>query len=412
MNSQFFQRDRDKFMDLMDDNSVAVFFSGGPVRDTADQFFPFSVDRNFYYFTGIPRENMVLMMSKLGGTTDVCLFIPPVDELYEKWHARFVRKDEATECSGIDNVQYTPDFEGAFAKKVYTAENVPSLYLYSNITELDEPEDRYRRFAQVVARQFPTIRIQNSQPIMSALRSVKEPEEIAQIQEAVSLTGEALSFVMQKLRPGIYEYEIAAHYHYQLALRNSRPRHKSVIASGQNAMMLHYNAGTSQVEAGQLVLMDVGAYHNWYASDITRTYPVSGRFTPRQKDVYNVVLEAQEVAMAAMRDGVAELSVNQAVKQYFAKELRSLKLISDDSEVERYFYHSIGHQIGLDLHDLRSPGRVLRENSVYTVEPGLYIAEEGIGIRIEENVVVTKTGVRCLSGDIIKTVADIENYMG
>jgi len=411
MNSEFFTRNRARFTELMDDNSIAIFFSGRFARDTADQFFPFSVDRNFYYFTGLDRENMVLMMAKIGGETETHLFIPPVDELYEKWHARFVRQDEARERSGIQSVADSHTFESALVKRVNTAEAVQSLYLFFALTDTGEPHDQYRQFAQSFKKQFPGIAIKDSKPIMSALRSVKATEEINEIQEAINLTGDALSFVMRNLRPGIFEYEITAHYIYQLALKNSRPRHKTVVASGHNAMVLHYSGGASQVQDGQLVLMDVGAYHNWYASDITRTYPVNGKYTARQKDIYRVVLEAQEVAMDAMRAGVTELSVNQAVKRYFAKALRTLGLITVDSDVDRYFYHSIGHQIGLDLHDLRSPGKILRENSVYTVEPGLYVAEEGIGIRIEDNVVVTKSGVRCLSGHILKTVEDIENFM-
>ncbi|MGI6359053.1 MAG: aminopeptidase P family protein [Bacillota bacterium] len=411
MKAELFQRNREKFTSLMVDNSLAVFYSNTHVRSTADQFYPFCVDRNFYYFTGIARENMILLFSKIDGQVETRLFIPPVDALYEKWHARFVRDYEAQEISGIAQVLESSTFEASLAKTISTAPNLESIYLFFWISELDEPDNQYRQLAGRIRRQYPAIRFINSQPLMARLRTAKEPEEVAEIKRAIDLTGDALCFVMKQLRPGIFEYEIAAHYQYHLALHNSQARFKTVVASGQNAMMLHYNSGQSQVQDGQLVLMDLGAFSNCYVSDITRTYPVNGKFTPRQRDLYNIVLEAQEVAADAMRAGVSELSVNQAVKRYLAKQLHGLGLIRVDSDVNNYFYHSIGHHIGLDLHDLKVPDKTLVENSVYTVEPGLYLAEEGIGIRIEDNVLVTKSGVEFLSAGIIKTVSDIENFM-
>ena len=160
-----------------------------------------------------------------------------------------------------------------------------------------------------------------------------------------------------------------------------------------------------------LILLDLGALSNYYASDITRTYPVNGKFTQRQKDIYNIVLGAQDVTFDAMHVGASEKDVNNRVKAYFAKELKTLKFIKDDSEVDKYYYHSIGHPLGLDVHDYIRRDKTMQENNVYTVEPGLYIKEEGIGIRIEDNVWVTKNGIINLSKDIIKTVSDIENFM-
>lgn len=412
MNSTFFQENRKRFSNRMRNNSIAVFFSNTFWRDTADQFYPFSVDRNFYYFTGIGRENMVLMLSKINDEVEECLFIPPVDEMYEKWHAVFVRREEAVKRSGIANVLETAAFDQSLAKKIYSSGNVEYVYVFSNIAEMNEADNLYTSFARKVRDRFPAVGLLNSLPIMAELRNIKDKEEILEIKKAVDMTKEALEFTMKALRPGIYEYEITAHFQYQLALRNSRARFRTIVASGQNAMILHYNAGHTRTKDNDLVLLDLGAFSNWYVSDITRTYPVSGKFTQRQKDLYNIVLEAQNVAMSEMRAGVSELAVNNAVKRYYAKELKNMKLIKLDSEVERYFYHGIGHSIGLDLHDLKNPEKLLLENAVFTVEPGLYIAEEGTGIRIEDDVVVTRSGVELLSGDIIKTVADIENYMG
>jgi len=194
-------------------------------------------------------------------------------------------------------------------------------------------------------------------------------------------------------------------------LRGSKPSFKTIGASGKNAVILHYIDLLDKIEDGNLILLDLGALSNNYASDITRTYPANGKFTQRQKDIYNIVLEAQDVTMDAMHVGASETAVNDAVKAHFAAGLKTLKLIKDDSEVEKYYYHGVGHPLGLDVHDLRRRDKTMQENNVYTVEPGLYIKEEGIGIRIEDDVLVTKNGVINLSKDIIKTVNDIENFM-
>jgi Xaa-Pro aminopeptidase len=216
---------------------------------------------------------------------------------------------------------------------------------------------------------------------------------------------------MKNLKPGRFEYQIRADFEYQLMLRNSKPSFHTIGASSGNAVILHYVELQRKLEDGDMILLDLGALSNNYASDITRTYPVNGKFTQRQKDIYNVVLGAQDVTMDAMHVGASETEVNNKVKAYFAKELKILNLIKDDSEVDKYYYHGVGHPLGLDVHDLRRRDKTMQENNVYTVEPGLYIKEEGIGIRIEDDVWVTKNGIINLSKDIIKAVNDIENFM-
>lgn len=412
MNREFYVRNRSNFSKEMKDNSTAVFFSGTFIRDTCDQFiYPFSVDRNFYYLTGIDRENMILVISKLDNVVGEYLYIPQVDELYEKWNAVFLRSDEAKNKSGIANVQYLESFEKDFAKKMFYDMTVENVYIFSHYSELGEFENLNKLFAKRVRRQYPAVNIINSLSIMTKLRNIKTEEEINEIKNAVDLTNNALNFIMKTLRPGIFEYEIKSHYIHQLSMNNSRPRFRSVIAAGSNALILHYNESNYQTKDGDMVLMDLGATNNWYVSDITRTYPVSGKYTDRQKELYNIVLEAQMVAMDAIKIGSTEDNVNAVIKKFYAKALKSIKLIKDDIDVNNYYFHGSGHSIGLDLHDLRMPRKEIVENSVYTVEPGLYIEEEGLGIRIEDNVVVTKNGLINLSEGILKTTDDIENFM-
>jgi Xaa-Pro aminopeptidase len=395
----------------MEDNSTAVFFSGKPPRQSADQEYEFSVDKNFFYLTGIDKDNMVLLINKVSGRITEELFIPPVNEMYEKWFGILLRKEEAISISGVSTIQNINDFQTQFAKRLCSADRPDNVYILSYITDINESYDEYRKLAHIIKKQFPTVRLMNYLDIMTNLRSSKSEYEIKEIETAISYTKEALEFVMRNLKPGKFEYQVKADFEYQIMLRGSKPSFKTIGAAGGNAVILHYIDLLNKIEDGNLILLDLGALSNNYASDITRTYPANGKFTPRQKDIYNIVLEAQNVAMDKMNVGVLESQVNDAVKAHFAKGLKSLNLIRDDSEVEKYYYHGIGHPLGLDVHDLRRRDKIMQENNVYTVEPGLYIKEEGIGIRIEDDIWVTKEGNINLSKDIIRTVNDIENFM-
>lgn len=411
MKTSFFENNRKKFAEMMEDNSTAIFFSGKPPRESADQTYDFSVDRNFFYFTGIDKEDMVLAISKIAGKVTEVLYIPPVDEYYEKWYGILLRKEEAIQISGINTIMDRELFLTDFAKKLSSSDRPDNVYIFSYITDKDESYDNYRNLAKWLRNQFPAIIIKNSLDIMISLRSSKTEEEVSEIRKAIGYTKEALEFVMKNLKPGKFEYQVKADFEYQLMLRGSKPSFKTIGASGKNAVILHYIDLKNKIDDGSLILLDLGALSNNYASDITRTYPVNGKFTQRQKDIYNLVLEAQDVAMSAMHVGASEISVNDAVKEHFAKGLKVLNIIKDNSEVEKYYYHSIGHPLGLDVHDLRRRDKTIQENNVYTVEPGLYIKEEGIGIRIEDDVWINKNGIINLSKDIIKTVNDIENFM-
>jgi len=411
MKTDFFINNRAKFAQSLDDYSAAVFFSGKAPRESADQQYSFSVDRNFFYLTGIDRENMVLIIKKNAGNITETLYIPPVDEHFEKWYGILMRKEEAIEASGIKSIENRNDFLTQFSSILSSSDRPDNVYIFSYITDADEPYDSYRSLAHWIRNQYPAVNIKNSLDIMIDLRSTKSEEEIEEIKTSIGYTKEALEFVMKNLRPGKFEYQVRADFEYQLMLRNSRPSFQTIGASSGNAVILHYVDLQRKMEDGDMILLDLGALSNNYASDITRTYPVNGKFTQRQKDVYNVVLEAQNVTTDAMHVGASEIEVNNKVKAYFAKGLKMLNIIKDDSEVDNYYYHSIGHPLGLDVHDLRRRDKTMQENNVYTVEPGLYIKEEGIGIRIEDNFWVTKKGIINLSKDIIKTSDDIENFM-
>ncbi len=413
MNRDFHSGNRERFLQKLPDDSMAVFFSGVFLRDTNDQLvYPFSVDRNFYYFTGIDKDNMILLFCKSAGKGQVLLFIPPVDEAYEKWQARMMRPADAREVSGIDRVCYTYEFEKELDNRLFSSAQTKRLFLYSNYAQLSEPQTLYSRLAEKMRRTYPTLEILNPLPILTELRGTKEPEEIAQIQQAIDLTIRALEHTAALLKPGITEYQIKAHYIHYLSMHGSAPRFRSVVAAGKNAAILHYNEASKTTEPDDMVLMDVGATNHWYVSDLTRTFPVGGKFTDRQREVYNIVLEAHDIGLAAMRVGTTEYAVNREIKVFYGKALKTIGLIRDDSEVEKYYFHGSGHPIGLDLHDYRPLDRTFPENSVMTIEPGLYIPEWNMGIRIEDNILITKDGPVNLSQKLPRTANDIENIVG
>jgi Xaa-Pro aminopeptidase len=412
MNSNFFSTNRKRFFDQMEDHSVAVFFSGHFRRDSNDQLaYPFSVERNFYYLTGLDRDNFQLILWKEGEQQVAQLFIPPVDEHYERWQARMVRPVEAVEISGIEQVLYNYQFETEFAKKMFSPAVCENVYLFTNIADLHEPFTLAQTFAGKVASLYPSVNIRNSLPIMIRLRNSKTGEEVDEIANAVDLAGKALVHTAKLLQPGIWEYQVSAHYTHYLQMHGSKPRFRSVVAAADNANILHYSSYGYQCQDGDLVLMDVGAMNNWYVSDVTRTFPINGKFSPKQRTVYNIVYEALEIAMATIKVGISENVVNNAIIDFYGGALKTLGLIKDKSEVRNYYMHGSGHPIGLDLHDLRDTNKTITEGCVHTVEPGLYIREWGMGVRIEENVVVTSSSVRNLSERIPKTISDIENLM-
>lgn len=412
MNSDFYIKNRKRFFDQMEDHSVAVFFSGHFRRDSNDQLaYPFSVERNFYYLTGLDRDNFQLILWKEGEQQVAQLFIPPVDEHYERWQARMVRPPEALEISGIDQVLYNYQFDTEFAKKMFSPTVCENIYLFTNIADLHEPFTLTQAFASKVAALYPSLNIRNSLPIMIGLRNSKTDEEVVEIAKAVDLAGDAIIHTAKLLQPGIWEYQVSAHYTHYLQMQGSKPRFRSVIAAAKNATVLHYNKYEYQCQDGDLILIDVGAMNNWYVSDVTRTFPVNGKFSLKQRMVYDIVYEALEIALATIKVGISEDVVNRAIIDFFSGALKTLGLIKDKSEVRNYYMHSSGHPIGLDLHDLRDANKTITEGCVHTVESGLYIEEWGMGMRIEENVVVTSAGVQNLSERIPKSVSDIENLM-
>lgn len=395
-----YQSRRNQLMNQMKDNSCMILFSGVAPKRSADEQYPFVVNRNFYYLTGIKEPNLVLVLNKKD--TSELLFIEESDELYEKWVGKKISKTEAETVSGIKEIQYTDTFYKWLKGQVIT-----EWYL-------DLEEDQFNQ-AETLAEEMEQAlegNVMDCYPMITKLRSVKSEEEVNEIKEAIKITQEGIENIVKELAPNKRESQFEAAFDYILKSYNVNHAFPTIAASGKNACTLHYVTNNEFAQNNDLVLFDLGATHNLYCADISRTFPVSGKFTERQKEIYQIVLDAQTEMIAAVKPGITMKELNQVIVDFYGERLKEIGLIQTKEEVSKYYYHGVSHSLGLDTHDVGlSREEPLVAGNVITAEPGLYIAEEGIGIRIEDDILVTEDGHINLSSGILKTVAEIEKAM-
>lgn len=416
MDNKFYSKNRVNYFEKIKDNSLTVLFSGVEKQKTADQEYDFSVDRNFYYLSGIDQSKAILVLLKAKGENKEYLFVEETSELMAKWVGKKLSKDEAKEISGVENIRYLSDFDSFLFSILnstrYSASNVENIYL-----NLERKNDKYHVspalvFKNEIVNNYPELLINNAYPIIIGLRMIKTDEEIALIKEAIKITNGGILQLMKNSKPGLYEYQLESYFN-QYIMFNGQNDHafKTICASGKNSTILHYVNNNNILHDGDLVLFDLGSSYKYYISDISRTFPVNGKFSSRQKDVYESVLTIQKNCINFLKPGVSWEEYNKYANDQTIEQLKKLGLIKEDQEFRKYYYHSIGHFIGLDTHDPGLHDVIFKEGMVMTVEPGIYIEEENIGVRIEDNILITKDGNINLSKDIIKEVKDIEKIM-
>lgn len=412
MTAEFYTNNRKNLLDKLEGTGVILLYSGmAPVKSNDQDMSPFSVNRNFYYLTGIDTQNVWLLLAKTKNGPRPWLFIDQPDDEIIKWNGRMLTREEAAERSGIkaSSVLYMQDFERYAA--MYLSNGVTDVYFSFDRRSMLAPPTRAEEFARTVRDKFPMAQIRNIAPVISSLRAIKTPEEIECIRKAGDVTIEALRQMLKTARPGEYEYQWAADYEHYVARSGLRHGFETIAAAGENAVMLHYSDNNCVAKDGDLLLVDLGAEYRYYSADVSRTFPIGGKFTDRQKELFTIVREAMDAARDKMRPGIETKESNQAVVDFYKKALRSAKLINDDSDVRKYYYHGVSHSLGLDTHDpcdrtAYEPGMVI------TCEPGLYVAEEGIGIRLENDILVTEGAPEDLTGDRLLDIGEIEELMG
>lgn len=413
MKADFFKSNRARLLEKIKDNSIVILFAGNAPKKTADEAYPFTPNRNFYYSTGISEENHILVMSKINGTTKTTLFIKDIDLNLERWIGKSIRKEEATEISGIEDVKFKSQFESDIHRQLCLKEEI-NLYLDLERDSISSSASIAHEFAQNIVSKYPQVMIKNVFSIFGELRLVKSEEEVDNIKKAISITIEGIEALMKNSKPGMKEYQLESYFDF--VCKNNGVKDlafKTIAAAGKNAATLHYVSNDAELKDGDLIQFDLGAQYNFYNADISRAFPVNGKFTERQKAVYNAVLKVNEEIINDIKPGKTFKEINNKATDLIAEECIKLGLIKEKSEVSKYYFHSIGHSLGLDTHDLETPHRdiTFKEGVVYTVEPGIYIEEENIGIRIEDDVLVTEDGVINLTSEMIKTVEEIENFM-
>ena len=413
MNKEFFKKNREKLIEKIEDNSVIVLFAGNAPKKSGDENYPFTPNRNFYYFTGINEEGPILILSKIKGIVNERLFIKEIDEERERWVGKSIRSNEAEEISAVKNIDYLGNFK-EYLNRVFSESEEMNLYLDMERDSFYDLETIGENFSEEVKKRYPFVRIKNIFSKIIPLRMVKSEEEIKEMKKAIEITIKGVESLMKNAKAGMKEYELEAYYEFVCRSNGIKDyAFKTIAAAGKNATILHYVDNNSEIKDGDLILFDLGAQNNYYNADITRTFPVNGVFSERQKEVYNAVLRVNERVIKTIKPGLEYKELNKMATEWIAEECINLGLIKDKKEVSKYYWHSIGHSLGLDTHDISNKDRntIFKEGMVWTVEPGIYIEEESIGIRIEDDVLITSDGVQVLTKDMIKTVEDIEEFM-
>ena len=403
INNSLFVKNRRNFLKKMIPKSIVFFNSNDLYPVSADTTLPFEQHRDIFYLSGIDQEESVLLLIKneMDSNFQEILFLKKPNETLTHWEGEKLNEEKAFEISGIKTVYWLDDLEKIIKKLIVSVENI-----YINTNEHYRAkvvtETREARFNKWIQKEYPNKNIKRSNPILQRLRAVKDPIEIELIRQACKITEKGFKRVLGFVKPGIWEYEIEAEFSHEFLKNRSRKfAYQPIIASGKNSNILHYIENNNMCKNGDLILLDVGAEYANYSSDMTRTIPVSGKYNKRQKEVYNSVLKVKNEATNLLTPGILWKDHHSEVGKIMTSELLKLGLL-DKSDIQnqtksnpafkKFFTHGTSHHLGLDTHDYGDINYPIQANNVFTVEPGIYIKKEGFGIRLEDDVVVQKSG--------------------
>ncbi len=407
-----YQKRRQQLAEILKEGENIFVFAGREVMCSEDEAYPFHIDRNFYYLTGLDRADMVLNIRKINDKVVSTIFIEPYDELMAKWVGPKLKADEVKAISGISNVHYIDELR-PFVNSLHSyAACIGNTQIYLDLWryQYDQNRSEAEKFADYLKDTYPDVIIKDIRPRMAGMRMIKDAEEIEHIKKAIATTKYGIEVMMRAMKPGISEMVIDKAFDFALANKDcDLVAFKTIAAGGKRATTLHYSDNDQILEDGTLFLCDLGATDAYYCADISRTFPVNGRFSERQKEIYDIVLGVQRLVEENARPGITIRDLQDLVVEYYKENLPKHGLYK---EVDEYYFHGIGHHLGLDTHDISDPSKkVLEPGMVITNEPGLYIADEGIGIRIEDDLLITEDGCENLAKDIMHTTEEIEAFM-
>jgi Xaa-Pro aminopeptidase len=422
INNQLFISNRKRFAALLKPNSIAIFNSNDVLPTNADGSLKFKQNSDLFYLSGIDQEESILVIypDAKDGVHKEVLFLKETNEHIAIWEGHKLSKAEALTVSGIQKVYWLNEFKTVLRSLMAEAE-----YVYLNTNEhvraVVETETREARFVKWCMAEYPLHEYERSAPLMHNLRAIKQDTEIELIQQACNITEKGFRRLLGFIKPGVWEYEIEAELIHEFTRHRSNGfAYTPIIASGYNSCVLHYIDNSLQCKDGDILLLDVAAEYANYNSDLTRTIPVNGKYTPRQKDVYNAVLRVMKAATKMLVPGTLMADYQKTVGQLMEEELIKLNLLSADDVkkqnpdaplYKKYFMHGTSHYLGLDVHDVGNRYRKFEAGMVFTCEPGIYIREESLGIRIENNILITNNGPKDLMANIPIEANDIEALM-
>lgn len=420
--SKLYTQNRQRFIKEMKPNSIAIFPANPEFPENGDAVYKYKPNSDVLWLSGIVQEKtmVILYPDNKDKTAREILVVQRPNEHLEKWNGHLLRKEEATAISGITNVQFTDNIDAQLHVWMHHADVV---YLNSNENDrlnLGNPRTDLL-FVNALMQNYPLHQYERAAKIMKKLRAIKTKEEIDVTKTAIDITHKAFERVCKFVKPGVMEYEIEAEITHEF-LRNRATRHAygCIIASGDSARVLHYVENNRVCKDGDLLLMDFGAEYGNYCADLTRTIPVNGKFTKRQKEVYNACLAVHNYCASLLKPNINYADYMSKVNVEMEKQLMKIGLISkadiknqdpENPAYRKYFYHGIGHHLGIDVHDLGTRNEPVKEGMLFTIEPGIYIEEEQMGIRIENNYWLTKKGNIDFFKNIPITVDEIEAVM-
>ena len=404
MNKETYKDLRRKFKETLQKDDLVVLMSGTEIRKSADGVYPFHANRNFVYLTGIEEPLAVLLINMK--TEEEILFLRDIDPDMEKWVGHFMTKEKAQEISGIKDVRYFESFESYFEETIENVKRIGLDYDHNQQTDI------YYGSGVAMDEELSGFPLFDVFPNLIKCRMIKHPDEVEAIRFAGEVTNQGIMSMLEEMKPGGNETNMAARFLYEGQKQFGDLMFDSIVAGGKNATVLHYIENNQELNDGELVLLDLGIKVNHYGADISRTFPVNGKFTDRQKEVYQEVLNTFKEINENIKPGISLAGLNDIARVSLGNACIRLGLIEDIEDVGQYYYHSIGHSLGLDTHDVWSDREaILEAGNVITNEPGLYIAEESIGVRIETDVLVTKDGHEDLVPQIIIEIDEIEKNL-
>lgn len=422
LNPEIFIQNRKRFIGQMQKNSIAIFVSNDEVASNGDAIYHFKQNSDLFWLSGVLQEDSMVILFPDNPDPkyrEVLVLVRP-NELKEKWDGKRLRVNEAQATSGIKTIVWLDALDGLLQPWIHLADNV---YLDSNENDRKANLVRTRdyRFIDEMKSRYPLHNYLRAAKIMKELRGIKTAEEVEVLQKAIDITDSTFRRLLKFIKPGVMEYEIEAEiFHSFLSQRSTGPAYGSIIAGGDRARTLHYVSNNAECKEGELILMDFGAEYGGYCADLTRTVPVNGKFGRRQKTVYNACLHLHDYAKSILKPGINIVDytdkVGEEATQQFLKIglLRKSDVKNEDPEnraYRKYLYHGISHHLGIDVHDVGTRTAPIKAGMVFTVEPGIYIEEEQMGVRIENNLWITRNGNKDLMNNIPITVEDIEMLM-